>query len=237
MITPAELAKMIDHTNLKPAATGMEIGTLCREALAYEFASVCVNPVYVPVAANLLADSGVKVCTVIGFPLGANTAAVKAYEASEAVKAGAEEIDMVINVGALKGGHTKLVKDEIQAVVDAALKVDKKVLVKVILETALLSDSEIKTGCELTKEAGAHFVKTSTGFGPGGAAAEVVALMRKTVGESMGVKASGGIRTHEDATAMLEAGANRIGASAGVDIVENYIVATGQYPVVSNMYK
>lgn len=237
MLNPAELAKLIDHTNLKPMATGQEIGILCREALAYEFASVCIHPFYVSFAVNLLDNSPVQVCTVVGFPLGANTSAAKAWEAAEAVKAGATEVDMVINVGALKGGQSNLVRQDIQGVVEGARAANDQALVKVILETCFLNSEEIKTACLLAKEAGANFVKTSTGFGPGGATVENVILMRETVGEAMGIKAAGGVRTYQEVLDMLAAGANRIGTSSGIDIVENYIVATGQYPVVSNQYR
>ncbi|MBQ9449608.1 MAG: deoxyribose-phosphate aldolase [Acholeplasmatales bacterium] len=211
-------SKYIDHTLLKAYATSKEIMNLCAEANKYDFASVCVNPCNVALAHKLLAGTDVKVCTVIGFPLGANTSDVKAYETTSAIANGADECDMVINIGALKEGNTDLVYKDIKAVVDAA----NGVLVKVIIETCYLTPEEIVTACELSKKAGADFVKTSTGFGTGGAKAEDVALMRKTVGPDMGVKASGGVRNKEDFEKMIEAGANRIGCSAGVQIMEGY---------------
>lgn len=211
-------SKYIDHTLLKAFATSKEIMNLCAEANKYDFASVCVNPCNVALAHKLLAGTDVKVCTVIGFPLGANTSDVKAYETTSAIANGADECDMVINIGALKEGNTDLVYKDIKAVVDAA----NGVLVKVIIETCYLTPEEIVTACELSKKAGADFVKTSTGFGTGGAKAEDVALMRKTVGPDMGVKASGGVRNKEDFEKMIEAGANRIGCSAGVQIMEGY---------------
>jgi deoxyribose-phosphate aldolase len=211
------LAGMIDHTLLKPDATRDQIKKLCYEAKKYGFASVCVNPSYVSLASELLKGTPVKVCTVIGFPLGATTPTTKAMETRDAIANGASEIDMVINVGALKSGDYDLVKKDIEAVVEAARG---KALVKVILETALLTDEEKVKGCLLAKLAGADFVKTSTGFRPGGATVQDIMLMRKVVGEKMGVKASGGIRDYESTRKMIEAGANRIGASAGVKIVK-----------------
>ncbi len=211
------IAQVIDHTLLKPEATREQIDRLCREALEYHFASVCVNPTHVGRCAELLRGSDVKVCTVIGFPLGATTTAVKAYETRQAIDDGATEIDMVINIGALKSGHLDAVQADIGAVVDAAHAAGA--LVKVIIETALLSDDEKVTACRLAQAAGAEFVKTSTGFGPGGAKVEDVALMRRVVGPEMGVKASGGVRNYADVQAMIAAGATRIGASAGVAIV------------------
>lgn len=216
MMGPAELAKMIDHTLLKPDATEDDISRLCQEAIEYGFVSVCVNPVWVPFAAELLAGTGVKVCTVVGFPLGANLKDTKAFEARAAVEDGATEVDMVINVGALKSGDHDAVFEDIQSVVEA---VGSEVVVKVILETALLTDEEKVTACRLAKDAGAHFVKTSTGFGPGGATEDDVALMRRTVGDEMGVKASGGIRDAETAMRMIAAGASRLGCSASVAII------------------
>jgi deoxyribose-phosphate aldolase len=210
-------AEFIDHTLLKPDATHDQIMKLCEEAKEYNFASVCVNPANVSLASSLLKDTPVKVCTVIGFPLGATTPTAKAIESRDAIANGASEVDMVINVGALKSEDYDLVKKDIEAVVDAARG---KALVKVILETALLTDEEKVKGCLLAKLAGADFVKTSTGFGPGGATVEDVRLMRKVVGPDMGVKASGGIRDYEATRRMVEAGANRIGASAGVKIVK-----------------
>lgn len=213
-----ELAGIIDHTLLKPDATADEITTLCQEALTYSFASVCINPAWVPLAAESLKDSKVKVCTVVGFPLGATTANVKMVEAGEAIYHGASEVDMVLNVGALKSGNLDLVQEDIQGVVKAARQ--GNALVKVILETGLLSDEEKVQACLLAKKAGADFVKTSTGFGHGGATVADVSLMRRTVGPEMGVKASGGIRDRATAQAMIQAGANRLGASAGVKIIQ-----------------
>ncbi|MGA9174921.1 MAG: deoxyribose-phosphate aldolase [Thermoactinomyces sp.] len=210
-----ELAAMIDHTLLKPEATLEQIRVLCEEAKQYHFASVCVNPYWVKEAAKLLSGTDVKVCTVVGFPLGATTSETKAFETKDAIKNGADEIDMVINIGALKSGDLETVKRDIEAVVKAA----EGKLVKVILETGLLTDEEIVEASKLAKEAGAHFVKTSTGFGKGGATVEAVQLMRETVGSGLGVKASGGIRDQETAQKMVGAGANRIGASASVAIV------------------
>lgn len=209
----------IDHTLLKPEATQSQIDTLLAEAKEYTFASVCVNPTWVAYAAAALKDSPVKVCTVIGFPLGANTTAVKVFEAKDAIANGADEIDMVINIGQLKSAQFDQVKADIQAVVEASG--DK--LVKVIIETCLLTEDEKVKACQLAVEAGADFVKTSTGFSTGGATVADVALMRKTVGDTVGVKASGGARSYEDAVAFIEAGATRIGASAGVAIVNGEI--------------
>lgn len=218
-ITKREMAKMIDHTLLKPAATEEEITKLCCQADKHGFASVCVNSCYVSQAVKLLVNSAVPVCTVVGFPLGATTTATKAFEAAEAVKAGAKEVDMVINVGLLKSGRITDVLQDIRAVAETVVASDKSAIVKVIIETCLLTDEEKVTACNLSKEAGAHFVKTSTGFSTGGATVEDIALMRKTVGPEMGVKASGGIRNTEQAVIMVEAGANRIGASAGIEIL------------------
>jgi len=209
-------AAMIDHTLLKADATRDQIEKLCAEAKKYVFASVCVNPTWVKYSAELLAGTEVKVCTVIGFPLGASTSAVKAFETKDAIANGATEIDMVINIGALKNGEYDVVRDDIKAVVDAA----NGTLVKVIIETCLLTDEEKVKACELSVEAGADFVKTSTGFSTGGATAEDIALMRKTVGPDLGVKASGGVRNLEDMKKMIENGATRIGASSGVAIME-----------------
>lgn len=210
------VAALIDHTLLKPTATGEEIDRLCAEAVQYGFASVCANPYYVPRCARNLAGSPVKVCTVIGFPLGASTLESKVFAALQAVKSGARELDMVINLSAVKSGHWTGVEQEIQAL--AAVAEDAAVL-KVILETCLLTDEEKVRACQAALRAGAGFVKTSTGFSTGGATVADVALMRKTVGPDFGVKASGGIRDYATAKAMVEAGANRIGASAGVEIV------------------
>jgi len=211
------IAAYIDHTLLKPDATLEEIENLVNEAKRYRFASVCVNPTWVSYCANLLAGTDVKVCTVIGFPLGATTPEVKRLETVNAIENGAQEVDMVINIGALKSGKYDLVKSDIEGVVEAA---KGKALVKVIIETSLLTDKEKIQACKLAKEAGADFVKTSTGFSSGGATVEDVELMRSTVGPDMGVKASGGVRTYEDAKKMLAAGATRIGTSSGVKIVE-----------------
>ena len=209
------IAAMIDHTLLKPEATPEQIKKLCAEAAAYHFASVCVNPVYIPLAAKLLQGTGVKVCCVVGFPLGAIAPEQKTAEAASCAAMGAEELDMVIHVGAAKAGDWALVQRDIEGVVKAAAGRT----VKVILETCLLTDEEKRKACLAAKAAGAHFVKTSTGFSTGGATAADIALMRKTVGPEMGVKASGGIRDYAAAMAMIEAGANRIGASAGIAIV------------------
>lgn len=211
------LAGMIDHTLLRADARETEIRQLAEEAKKYNFASVCVNPARVALAAELLKGTDVKVCTVIGFPLGASTSEVKAFEAGDAIAKGATEVDMVINIGALKDGNDELVERDIRAVVEAAAG---KALVKVIIETCLLTDEEKVRACELSVKAGADFVKTSTGFSTGGATPEDVALMRKTVGDKVGVKASGGVRSREDMERMIEAGATRIGASSGVKIME-----------------
>lgn len=211
------IAALIDHTLLKQDATKEQIEKLCEEAKTYTFASVCVNPTWVNLSAKLLQDSPVKVCTVIGFPLGASTSAVKAFETTDAIANGADEIDMVINVGALKGQDHELVQKDIEAVVNAA---KGKAIVKVILETCLLTKEEIKVASELSKAGGADFVKTSTGFSTGGATVEDVKLMRETVGPDLGVKASGGVRSLEDVQAMVEVGATRIGASSGVAIMQ-----------------
>jgi len=212
------LAKMIDHTLLKPDATPDQIAQLCFEARKYQFASVCVNPAWVKLCAQLLEGSPVKVCTVIGFPLGATASEVKAFETTNAIDQGATEIDMVINIGALKARELELVAKDIRGVVNAAHA--RGMIVKVILETALLSDEEKTIACLLSKEAEADFVKTSTGFSGGGATVHDIALMRQAVGPEMGVKASGGVRTYEDAESMIKAGATRIGASAGVKILQ-----------------
>lgn len=212
------LAKLMDHTLLKPEATSDMIIQLCAEARKYHFASVCVNPTNVKLCADLLRGSDVKVCTVIGFPLGATSTEVKVFETRNALDNGATEIDMVINIGALKAGDSEKVAKDIRGVVETAHKAGA--LVKVILETALLSDEEKVIGCLLAKEAGADFVKTSTGFSSGGATVHDVTLMRQTVGPILGVKASGGIRTLGDAEAMVAAGATRLGVSASVKIIE-----------------
>ena len=212
----AQIAKMIDHTILKPEATEKEVLKLCKEAVEYNFASVCINPSMVPVAATALEGTDVEVCTVIGFPLGANTSAVKAFETKDAIAKGADEVDMVINIGALKDKNYELVYEDIKAVVDAA---NKEALVKVIIETCYLTDEEKKIACELAVKAGTDYVKTSTGFGTGGSTPADIKLMRETVGENIGVKASGGVRCEEDAVKVIDAGATRIGASASIAIV------------------
>ncbi len=214
----ANLASLIDHTLLKPDATPDQIAQLCFEARKYGFASVCVNPAWVKLCAQLLEGSPVKVCTVIGFPLGATAPEVKAFETQNAIDQGATEIDMVINIGALKGRELELVAQDIRGVVSTAHA--RGIIVKVILETVLLSDEEKTIACLVAKEAGADFVKTSTGFAGGGATVHDVALMRQVVGPEMGVKASGGVKTYEDAEKMIQAGATRIGASAGVKIIQ-----------------
>ena len=219
-----KLNKYIDHTLLKADASQEQIETLIEEAKKYDFASVCVNPTWVNFAARALKATDVKVCTVIGFPLGANTPELKAFETSDAIQNGANEVDMVINIGALKSRNFDLVERDIRAVVEAA----KGTLVKVIIETCLLTDDEKVKACQIAQKAGADFVKTSTGFSTGGATVADVALMRKTVGPDMGVKASGGARSYEDALAFIKAGATRIGASSGVAIMEGD-VANGDY--------
>lgn len=216
--TAHDWASLIDHTLLKPEASEADIRKLCDEAAQFGFASVCVNPTWVKRAAGFLKGSGVPVCTVIGFPLGATLPDVKAYEARRAIFDGAREVDMVINVGALKSGDVCAVEDDIRAVADAAH--ENGILCKVIIETALLTDAEKISACIAAKNAGADFVKTSTGFSKGGATVEDIALMRRTVGSALGVKASGGVKGIDDARAMFEAGATRIGASVGVKIAQ-----------------
>ncbi len=213
-----DLARMIDHTLLKPEATPAEVQRVCEEALRYHFASVCVNPVYVPQVAQVLRGSDVKVCTVVGFPLGATSTAAKVCETQIAIAQGAQEIDMVLAIGLLKAGELRTVEADIAAV--AAVCRAQGALLKVILETALLTDEEKAVACQLAVSAGAHYVKTSTGFSRGGATVADVTLMRRTVGPHIGVKASGGVRTYADALAMIEAGASRIGASSSVAILE-----------------
>ncbi len=212
------IARLIDHTILKPDAVRDEVKAVCAEALQYGFASVCVNAFWVPLVAAELKGSPVKVCTVAGFPLGATSTSAKVAETKNALADGAQEIDMVINVGALRGGETGVVESDIRAVVEASHA--QGAIVKVIIETALLTDDQKVLACRLSQAAGADFVKTSTGFAKSGATVEDIALMRRTVGPSMGVKASGGIRTLEDLKAMVAAGATRIGASAGVRMME-----------------
>ncbi len=211
------IANMIDHTALKADTTAAAIKQLCEEAKEYHFASVCVNPTWVKKAAELLHGSDVKVCTVIGFPLGASTTETKAFETKDAIEKGATEVDMVINIGALKDKNDDLVERDIKAVVDAARG---KALTKVIIETSLLTEEEKIRACQLAVKAGADFVKTSTGFSTGGATTEDISLMRRIVGEGIGVKASGGVRDTAGAEAMIKAGATRIGASSGVSIVK-----------------
>ena len=219
------LAGMIDHTVLKPATSVEDIKKVCQEAIENGFFSVCINPCNVKLGAELLKDSEVKVCTVIGFPLGANTSEVKAFETKDAIAKGADEVDMVINIGRLKDKDYDYVLKDIKAVVDAA---DGKALTKVILETCLLTDEEKIKACELCKEAGADYVKTSTGFSTGGATPEDIKLMRDTVGPKMGVKASGAVRSFDDAEKVINSGATRIGASSSVAII-NGAVVTGDY--------
>jgi deoxyribose-phosphate aldolase len=217
-VYPKEIARLIDHTLLKPEATRDQIETLCREAREHGFATVCVNPFWVRLCADLLRGSETRVCTVAGFPLGATTPDAKAYEAARAVADGATEVDMVMNVGALKSGDYRLVERDVAAVVAACH--GRGAIAKVIIETALLTDDEKVKACVIVRAAHADFVKTSTGFGPGGATAADVALMRRVVGPEMGVKAAGGVRDLKSAQAMIEAGADRIGASVGVKIVQ-----------------
>lgn len=208
--------KYFDHTILKADATETQVAKICKEALENDFASVCVNQYYTKFVAEQLKGSDVKVCTVVGFPLGMSDTRVKAFETKAAIEDGAEEVDMVINVGALKDGKYDYVRNDIKTLKDVC---GKEVLLKVIIETCLLTDEEKVKACELAKEAGADYVKTSTGFSTGGAKAEDVALMRKTVGEELGVKASGGIHTAEEAQAMIDAGASRLGTSATLAII------------------
>jgi len=219
ILAKTDIAQLIDHTALRPDTTGVQIQILCEEALKYHFYSVCINPFFIPLAKTFLADSKVKICTVIGFPLGATLSRVKAYEAEEGAKEGADEIDMVINISALKDKDYRKVQEDIEVVVRSV----KGLICKVILETALLTEQEKQIGCQIAGEAGAWFVKTSTGFERSGATVEDVQLMRRAVGNHMGVKAAGGIRDYETAIKMVKAGATRIGASKGVEIVkENY---------------
>ncbi|KGK86132.1 deoxyribose-phosphate aldolase [Clostridium sp. HMP27] len=215
-MTKNQLARMIDHTVLKADTKEEKIEEICKEALQYNFASVCINPCNIEFAAKLLKGSEVKVCTVIGFPLGANTTATKAFETKDAIEKGASEVDMVINIGKLKDKDYDYVKKDIEAVVKEA---KGKALTKVIIETCLLTDEEKIMACKLSKEAGSDFVKTSTGFSTGGATVSDIKIMREAVGENLGVKASGGVRTYEDSIAIINAGATRIGASASIDII------------------
>jgi deoxyribose-phosphate aldolase len=223
----SDIARLIDHTLLKPEATADKIVKLCAEAREHGFASVCINPFWVPVAVQELTGSSVKTCTVVGFPLGANTSATKIFEAGKALRGGAEEIDMVINIGALLSDDLPAVLADIRGVVEESHGAGA--IVKVILETCLLTDAQKVTASKLAVEAGADFVKTSTGFSTGGATVEDVALMRKTVGPSVGVKASGGVRSYADVTRMVDAGATRIGTSSGVAILAGALAAEGAY--------
>ena len=235
-VIPADLnlAQYIDHTLLKPDVTPEKIAQLCIEAKKYNFASVCINPSNVKLCSDLLRGSFVKVCSVIGFPFGATLTDIKVFETQLVIQQGASEIDMVINIGALKGGDLKLVAQDIRAVVQTAHQAGA--IVKVILETAMLTDEEKVTACLLAKEAGADFVKTSTGFGGGGATVHDVTLMRSVVGPSMGVKAAGGIHTKEDAENMIKAGATRIGASAGVKILQGDQKSAEAIPAAAKGY-
>ncbi|HII84867.1 MAG TPA: deoxyribose-phosphate aldolase [Methanobacterium subterraneum] len=230
MISIEELAGMIDHTNVQRDATEDDIRELCQEADDYDFSCVCVTPTQASLASELLENSNTNVCVVIGFPFGVQTPRAKAFEAEEAVVSGASELDMVMNIGALKSGHYPLVQADIAAVVAAA----RGHVVKVILETALLSRDDKITACQLAREAGAHYVKTSTGFGVDGATVEDVKLMRETVGMEMGVKAAGGIRDLEAAIAMIDAGASKIGTSTGVQIMED-LLKQGEPDDISNI--
>jgi deoxyribose-phosphate aldolase len=220
MITREKMASLIDQTLLKPDATKDDIKRLCQEAINYGFWSVCVNPSYISLAARILRDTQVKVCSVVGFPLGANTPEVKAFEAEKAIRDGANEIDMVINLGALKSGDYELVKRDIRDIVKQGVRAQRDTIVKVIIETGFLSDDEKALACEVVKESGANFVKTSTGFNTRGATVQDVRVIRKLVGPEFGVKASGGIRTYRDAVKLIEAGANRIGTSSGTSIIK-----------------
>ena len=215
-----KIANMIDHTVLKATATKQDVINVCNEAKENNFFSVCINPTHIELVKKELEGSNVKVCTVIGFPLGANTPEVKAFETKDAIVKGADEVDMVINIGALKDKNYELVYEDIKAVVDAA---NKEALVKVIIETCYLTDEEKKIACELAVKAGTDYVKTSTGFGTGGSTPQDIKLMRETVGETIGVKASGGVRCEDDAVKVIEAGASRIGASASVAIAKGEI--------------
>ena len=219
------LNKYIDHTVLKADTPKAKVQQIIDEAIQYDFMSVCINPTWVSFAAEKLAATDVKVCTVIGFPLGANTSTVKAFEAAEAIKNGADEVDMVINIGAAKDGDWDLVESDIQAVVDAS----KDVTTKVIIETSLLTDEEKVKACQAAVRAGADFVKTATGFSTAGATVADIALMRQTVGPDLGVKASGGVRSIADAQAMIEAGATRLGTSNGVDIMKGNVADGNGY--------
>jgi deoxyribose-phosphate aldolase len=229
MSTSLPLNKYIDHTLLKPDATRAQVEQLCTEAAQYDFASVCVNASWTKLCVDLLGKTNVKVCVPVGFPLGATTTLVKIFEADQSIAAGAREIDMVMNVGALKSGLLDFVREDIAGVVQVCRRSQPFSLLKVILETVLLTDEEKRVACRLAKEAGADYVKTSTGFNGGGATVEDIRLMRKAVGPEMGVKASGGVRTHEQAMAMIAAGATRIGTSAGVSIMQGVSAKSAGY--------
>lgn len=220
------IAKMIDHTVLKAVTTKEDVIKICKEAKEYGFFSVCINPTYIELAKSELQGSDVKVCTVIGFPLGANTKETKAFETKDAIAKGADEVDMVINIGALKDKNYDLVYEDIKAVVDAS---NKQALVKVIIETCYLTDEEKVKACEIAVKAGTDYVKTSTGFGTGGSTPSDIKLMRETVGENIGVKASGGVRVNSDAVSVIKAGASRIGASASIAIVTGNTTQKSDY--------
>ena len=220
MITKKKLANLIDHTFLKPDATKDDILRLCEEAMNYGFWSVCVNPSYVSLAKNIIGDTTVKICSVVGFPFGANTPEVKAFEAEKAIRDGANELDMVINLGALKNKDYKMVKLDIRYVVKQAIYLQRDVILKVIIETGLLSDRDKAIACKIVKESGANFVKTSTGINTRGATVQDVKLIRDFVGAEFGIKASGGIRNYRDAVKLIEAGATRIGTSSGTMIIK-----------------
>ena len=220
LISKDEIARLIDHTLLKPHATKDEVARLCQEAIDNRFWSVCVNPSYVSIASHFVKNKMINVCSVVGFPFGANTVEVKSHEAKKAIQDGANEIDMVINLGALKSGNYEIVKHEIESVVEQG-KRQGDIIIKVIIETGLLSETEKVLVCRLVRETEANFVKTSTGFNASGATVHDVKLLRNIVGPDFGVKASGGIRTYNDAVKMIEAGANRIGTSSSIAIMEN----------------
>ncbi|KNC87325.1 deoxyribose-phosphate aldolase [Sphaeroforma arctica JP610] len=231
-----DFGKLFDHTILKQDATKEQVVAVCQEAAKHNFMSVCVNPGWITTCVKELEGTDVKVCTVIGFPLGATTSESKAYETKNSIENGALEVDMVLNVGFMKDGNIDAVESDIRAVVNAARQANDKVIVKVILETCLLNKDQIKTACELCVKAGADFVKTSTGFSTGGAKAEDIKLMRDTVGKDVGVKASGGIRDYAAAIAMVNAGANRLGCSAGIKIIEQRAANDTQASAGTGLY-